>query len=87
MFRLRVVAVKRCPPCAWWRAALQRLGIALAQAAWCAWTGLPYLLAYELGALAFLLLSPTGRRLEEVLAGTIIVTAKEYKRRSQTIHS
>ncbi|MBL8208277.1 MAG: RDD family protein [Blastocatellia bacterium] len=83
IFRLRVVARERRSTCAWWQAALQRLGIALAQAAWCAWAGLPYLIVYELASLAFLLLSPTGRRLEEYLAGTVVVTEKSFRQQRQ----
>ena len=77
--RLRVVEANDVAPCAWWRAALQRLGIAVSQAAWGWWAGIPYVLAYELGSLAFVLLSPTGRRLEEYAAGTFVVTEKAYK--------
>lgn len=78
--RLRVVSVHSATTCAGWRAVLQRLGLALSQAAWCCWLGVPYLLAYELVTLAFVWLSPTGRRLEEVWAGTIVVTEKTYRR-------
>jgi uncharacterized RDD family membrane protein YckC len=81
LFRLRVVETRRVTPCARWRAAAQRLGLALSQAAWSCWMGLPYLLVYELGSLAFMLLSPTGRRLEEYLAGTLVVTERNFRRR------
>jgi uncharacterized RDD family membrane protein YckC len=77
--RLRVVQINRVETCNWWRAPLQRFGIAASQAAWSLWLGIPFVLAYELGSLAFVLLSPTGQRAEEYLAGTLVVTEKAYK--------
>jgi hypothetical protein len=82
--RLRVIYPPTVAPCPFWRAALQRLGIALTQAAWCLWWGISWVLLYELAAFACVCLSPTGRRPEEYLAGTQIVTEKIYQRRRQS---
>lgn len=79
--RLRVIHPPTVAPCPFWRAVLQRLGIALTQAAWCLWWGIPLVLLYELASFACVWLSPTGRRAEEYLAGTQIVTEKNYRRR------
>lgn len=82
--RLRVIHPPTAAPCPFWRAALQRLGIALTQTAWCLWWGIPWVLLYEFAAFACVWLSPTGRRPEEYLAGTQIVTEKTYRRRQPT---
>ena len=81
--RLRVIQPGSVASCPFWRAALQRLGITLIQVAWCLWWGIPGVLLYELASLACVLLSPTGRRPDEYLAGTQIVTEKIYRRRSR----
>lgn len=77
--RLRVVQINHVETCDWWRAPLQRFGIAASQTAWSLWVGIPFVLAYELGSLAFVWLSPTGQRAEEYLAGTLVVTEKAYQ--------
>src|SRR5436309_8745629 len=66
--RLRVVQASSRRDCDWWRAALRRVGSALSQTAWCLWTDIPVVLLYELGSLAWVLLSPEGRRPEDYLA-------------------
>ena len=84
--RLRVIQPESIQTCPFWRAALQRFGIALTQAAWCLWWGIPLVLLYELVTLACVLLSPTGRRPDEYLAGTQTVTEKIYRLRIQVQH-
>lgn len=79
--RLRVIHPATLAPCPFWRAALQRLGITLTQAAWCLWWGIPFVLLYELVSCVCVLLSPTGRRPDEYLANTQIVTEKVYRQR------
>ena len=79
--RLRIIHPASITPCPFWRAALQRLGITLTQAAWCLWWGIPFVLLYELVSCACVLLSPTGRRPDEYLADTQIVTEKIYRLR------
>lgn len=79
--RLRVIHPPTVAPCPIWRAVLQRLGIALTQTAWCLWWGIGWVLLYEFASLACVLLSPTGRRSEDYLANTQIVTEKVYRRR------
>jgi uncharacterized RDD family membrane protein YckC len=44
---------------------------------------LPLVLAYELISLAFVMISPTGRRLEDLLAGTRVVTEGSYRQRQK----
>lgn len=93
LFRMRVVSARPAETgamrnkCAWWRAALRRAGFAASQAAWCllwlhpAW--LPYALAYELLSLAVVAIHPQGRRPEDFLAGTRVVTERAYRRAMQ----
>jgi len=78
--RLRVVQASSRRDCDRWRAALRRIGSALSQTAWCLWTGIPIVLLYELGSLACVLLSAEGRRPEDYLAGTRVVTEQAYRR-------
>jgi uncharacterized RDD family membrane protein YckC len=79
VFRLRVVSVSSKQPCGVCRAALRRLPTALGQAAYCAWVLVPFVIAYELVSLAFVWLNPTGRRIEDYLAGTQIISEGQYK--------
>lgn len=79
--RLRVVRNRAALPRSWWRAALRHVGAALAQAAWCRWQWLAVALVYELAALAWVLLDPLGRRPEDLLAGTRVVTEKAWRKR------
>jgi hypothetical protein len=81
LFRLRVINPASLVPCPVWQAAVQRLGITLTQAAWCLWWGIPWVLLYEFASLVFVLLSRSGRRPDEYLAGTQIVTEKIYQSR------
>jgi uncharacterized RDD family membrane protein YckC len=85
--RMRVVSIKTgatVEKCAWWQAALRRAGFAASQAAWCLmWLHpewLPYVLAYELLSLASVAIDPLGRRPEDFLAGTRVVTERAYRR-------
>lgn len=77
--RLRVVSVSgsSCHPL---QTVARRLGLALTQTAWALWQFMPLVLLYELIALTGVLLSPAGRRPEDVVAGTRVVTEKEYRR-------
>ena len=81
--RLRVIHPSILTPCPLWRVLLQRVGIALLQVAWCLWWHVSWLVLLELLMFAFVLLSPTGQRPEEYLAGTQIMTEKVYRRRQQ----
>ncbi|MGH9843630.1 MAG: RDD family protein [Blastocatellia bacterium] len=78
--RLRVISVDTGRKCAGWQAAFRRAGSAVSQAAWCLWQGLPFVLAYELISLASVLIHPRGRRPEDWLAGTQVVTERGYRR-------
>lgn len=82
--RLRVIGVEDGEPVAGcvagWRAALRRLGPAIAQAAWCVPELMLWALAYDLVSLAWILLSPTGRRVEDLVAGTEVVAGATVKR-------
>ena len=79
LFRLRVVSVSSKQPCGICRAALRRLPTALAQAAYCTWFLVPFVLAYELVSLAFVWLNPTGRRISDYLAGTQVISEGQYE--------
>jgi uncharacterized RDD family membrane protein YckC len=79
IFRLRVVSVSSNEPCGVWRSILRRLPTALGQAAYCSWALVPVILAYEVVSLAFVWLSPTGRRFEDYLAGTQVITEGQYQ--------
>ncbi len=81
--RLRVVSADTGKKCAWWRAVLRRTGAAFSQSAWCMWQWLPVVLLYELATLACLLISPTGRRLEDLLTATRVVTERCYRSRQK----
>lgn len=82
--RLRVVdaqSVTRGAQCAdGWQAVLRRTGAALAQAAWCMPDLMLYALAYDLIALAFVLLSQQAQRPEDFAAGTRVVTEAAYRK-------
>lgn len=80
IFRLRVVSVSSKQPCGICRAALRRLSIALGQAAYCTWVLVPFAIAYELVSLAFVWLNPTGRRMEDYLAGTQVISEGQYQK-------
>jgi uncharacterized RDD family membrane protein YckC len=80
IFRLRVVSISSNAPCGVWRSILRRLPTALGQAAYCSWVLVPVVLAYELVSLAFVWLNPSGRRFEDYLAGTHVITEGQYKR-------
>ncbi|HKQ07905.1 MAG TPA: RDD family protein [Blastocatellia bacterium] len=79
--RLCVVSTATGEPCGVWRAVLRRLPTALGQAAYCAWMMIPVVIAYELVMVAFVWLNPTGRRLEDYLTGTQVITRSAYLRR------
>jgi len=78
--RLRVITTDSAEPPGLVRAALRRAGVALGQVAWCLWMLLPLALLYDLLALGFLWLNPSGRRLEDYLAGTQVVTEGAWRR-------
>ena len=80
--RLRVistVATDSAPRCQWWQAVLRRIGSAAAQTAWCLWVWLPVVMAYELITVVCVLLSPAGLRLEDFVAGTRVVTERQFR--------
>jgi uncharacterized RDD family membrane protein YckC len=76
--RLCVISTASGEPCGVWRAMLRRLLTTLGQAAYCAWVMIPVVVAYELVSLAFVWLNPTGRRIEDYLAGTQVITRNAY---------
>lgn len=81
---LRVVDRETGAACAGWRAAMRRLGPAFAQAAWCVPDLMMWALVFDLAAFAWVMLSPTGRRIEDLLVGTEVVTGAIARRREQT---
>ena len=77
--RLRVVNELSGARADGWRVMLRRAGAALAQVAWCVPDLMLYALAYDLIALAFVLLSPQAQRPEDFAAGTRVVTESTYR--------
>lgn len=77
--RLRVVSAASLEPCGVARSVLRRFVPALAQLAYCSWEFVWLALVYELLTLTFILLSPSGRRPEDYLAGTQVVTERAFK--------
>jgi uncharacterized RDD family membrane protein YckC len=78
--RLRVVRADSLKPCGVARCVLRRLGPALCQLAYCSWKYVWVAAVYELASLAFVILNPSGRRPEDYLAGTLVITERAYKR-------
>jgi uncharacterized RDD family membrane protein YckC len=78
--RVRVVSVASKEPCGITRAALRRLPTAIGQAAYCLWFMVPFVFAYELLSLAFVWLNPTGRRIEDYISGTQVITESAYRK-------
>ena len=76
--RLRVVDASS-RPCSVWQSALRRAGSALTQTAWALWQFIPLVMLYELAALACVLLDPQGRRPEDFLSSTKVVTEKRFR--------
>ncbi|MBL8170430.1 MAG: RDD family protein [Acidobacteria bacterium] len=79
--RLRVVQDGSRARCAWWQAAMRRMGMALAQAAYCLPGWMLWAFVYDLVALSFVLLTPSGQRPEDFAAGTMVVTEAAYRKR------
>jgi uncharacterized RDD family membrane protein YckC len=77
--RLRVAPVIGRRRCAIWRSALRRAGSALSQTAYCMPDLMLYAFIYDLVSLAFVLLDPAGRRLEDLIAGTRVVTEADHR--------
>jgi len=77
--RLRVVEASSGEPCHWPGSILRRFGPAVSQVAWCVPELMPWALAYDLASLAWVLLSPRGRRAEDLVAGTMVVTEAVYR--------
>ncbi len=82
--RLRVVDAVSPARCVWWQALSRRTGMALAQAAYCLPGWMLWAFVYDLVALAFALLSPRGQRLEDLAAGTMVVTEAAYRKQGGT---
>ncbi len=78
--RLRVVRADSFEPCGVARCVVRRFGPALCQLAYCYWKFVWVAVAYELASLAFVLLNHSGRRPEDYLAGTRVVTERAYKK-------
>jgi len=79
LFRLRVVSADDGRKCAWHQAVLRRVGSAASQSAWCMWEALPFVMLYELISLAFVSITPAGRRPEDFIAGTRVVTERVFR--------
>lgn len=77
--RLRVVSTASQEPCGVARSILRRLIPALCQTAYCSWEFVWLALLYDLASFAFVLLDPAGRRAEDHLAGTQVITERAYK--------
>lgn len=78
--RLRVVSNTSTTQCSWWKASLRRIFITLTQVAWCYLEFIPFVLVYELVSLASILLNPYGRRFEDYITNTRIVTEKNFRK-------
>lgn len=85
--RLRVVSAGDDEKCARWQSLIRRAGSAVSQSAWCQVWWLPewfsLVLLYELISLACVMIDPAGRRLEDLFAGTQVVTERSYRRRQK----
>lgn len=66
-----------------WQALLRKIVVATTQSAWSLWQFIPFVLVYELLALVCVLLDPRGRRPEDFVAGTLVVTEKQFRRLRQ----
>jgi uncharacterized RDD family membrane protein YckC len=77
--RLRVTNAHDAALCQRWQTVLRRVGVAITQAAWCQWQFLPWVLAYECAAFACVWLDAQGRRPEDWLAGTRVITEKAFR--------
>lgn len=77
--RLRVVPVEIGEDCELTQSLLRRIGSAASQTAWCLWEWLPFVLVYEAISIILVLLHPQGRRLEDLLAGTRVITERAYR--------
>lgn len=78
--RLRVVDAHTATRGNWWQVVLRRAFAAFAQVAWCVPDLMLYALAYDLSALAFVLLSQQAQRPEDFAAGTRVVTEAAYRK-------
>lgn len=74
--RLRVTGASGA---ARWQTVLRRLGTAATQAAWCWWEFIPVVLVYEFAAFALVWLDAQGRRPEDFLASTQVITEKAFR--------
>lgn len=79
--RLRVVEASSVKPCHWPCSILRRFGLAISQVAWCMPEMMLWALVYDLVSFAWVLLSPRGRRAEDLVAGTVVVTEAAYRKR------
>jgi uncharacterized RDD family membrane protein YckC len=79
--RLRVVEASSVAPCRWHGSILRRFGLAISQVAWCVPEMMLWALVYDLASFAWVLLSPKGRRAEDLIAGTVVVTEAAYRKR------
>lgn len=78
--RLRVISLASPEPCGIRRSLIRRLGPALCQLAYCSLELISLALVYELVSLVFVMLNPSGRRMEDYIAGTQVITERVYKR-------
>ena len=78
--RLRVISLSSSQPCGFVRSIIRRLGPALCQVAYCTLNLFWVAIAYEMLSLALVLLSSSGRRIEDYAADTQVITESAYKR-------
>lgn len=80
LFRLRTVSTVMLQPSNWLQSIIRRFNSTICQVAYCLFIFHPLVIAYELVSIVFILLNPAGRSMEDYLAGTQVITEKEYKK-------
>jgi len=71
--RMRVVDAGSLKPCGPVRGALRRIGVALAQVAYCRWEWVPFAIVYDLISFLFVRRDRAGRRIEDILLGARVI--------------
>jgi uncharacterized RDD family membrane protein YckC/RNA polymerase subunit RPABC4/transcription elongation factor Spt4 len=77
--RMRAVDAWSLKPCGPVRGLLRRIGVALAQVAYCRWEWAPFALAYDLISFLFVWRGRAGRRIEDILFGTRVIGEGSYR--------
>ncbi|MCI0392603.1 MAG: zinc-ribbon domain-containing protein [Acidobacteria bacterium] len=78
--RMRAVDAGSLKPCGPMRGALRRIGVALAQVAYCRWEWVPFAVAYDLISFLFVWRDRAGRRIEDKLFGTRVIGEGRYRK-------